>query len=204
MARDTKDSTELVKKVMTGDRFAETDLINKYGRGVLFVLRRESRDPDVINDLYQDTFRIAIHKIRKGDLRDPKKLGAFLSSTARFVAIDYFRKEQRHQHQDVDDIEVAVPQDSQLQRMIQAEHAALVRKIIKELGNDRDRSILFRFYIACEDKLLICDDLELTPLHFNRVLHRAKQRFKELYLKKAKGNTDYASVSILFLFFPYS
>ncbi len=45
---------------------------------------------------------------------------------------------------------------------------------------DRDRQILYRFYIAEEDKERICADLDLSSLHFNRVLFRARQRFKDL------------------------
>ena len=162
---------------------AEEELIQVFGRGVFYVLRRESRTQDVVEDLYQDTFRIAIEKIRKGDLRDPSKAGAFLSSTARFVVIDYFRKEARHDSSDIDDMDVAVPGKSQLHNLISQEHAELVRQTIGELQNERDRAILYRFFIAQEDKSVICRDLDLSALHFNRVLHRAKQRYKTLFLE---------------------
>jgi hypothetical protein len=33
-----------------------------------------------------------------------------------------------------------------------------------------------------EDKDRICDDLGLTRLQFNRVLHRARERFREAWL----------------------
>ena len=45
----------------------------------------------------------------------------------------------------------------------------------------RDRQVLFRFYIAEENKEDICSDLGLSSLHFNRVLFRARERFRELY-----------------------
>ena len=57
--------------------------------------------------------------------------------------------------------------------------------MIEELGNDRDRQLLFRFYVAEEDKDEIAADLGLSSLQFNRVLYRARQRYKELYLKRA-------------------
>ncbi len=177
------DSAELVKRIIAGDRFAEEELIRAYGRGVYYVLRRESRAQDVVDDLYQETFRIAIEKIRKGDLRDPSKAGAFLSSMARFVVIDHFRKESRHEASDIDEMDVALPEKSQLHTLIKQEHASLVRQTIGELRNERDRAILFRFFIAQEDKGVICRDLDLSALHFNRVLHRAKQRYKALFLE---------------------
>ena len=37
--------------------------------------------------------------------------------------------------------------------------------------------------MAEDDKERICRDLGLTAVHFNRVLFRARERFKELYRK---------------------
>ena len=51
------------------------------------------------------------------------------------------------------------------------------------VSSDRDREILFRFYLAEDDKERICRDLGLTAVHFNRVLFRARERFRELYRK---------------------
>jgi RNA polymerase sigma-70 factor (ECF subfamily) len=69
-----------------------------------------------------------------------------------------------------------------------------VRRLIGELDTDRDRQILYRFYIAEEDKERICADLELSSLHFNRVLFRARQRFKELLegFEKSQGVRKWA------------
>jgi RNA polymerase sigma-70 factor (ECF subfamily) len=56
-----------------------------------------------------------------------------------------------------------------------------VRKVLGELKSERDRQVLFRFYVAEEEKEKICASLGLTSLHFNRVLFRARERFRELY-----------------------
>ncbi len=55
-----------------------------------------------------------------------------------------------------------------------------VRQVIGELKTERDRQLLLRFYLAEDDKEQICSDLGLSSLHFNRVLFRARQRFKVL------------------------
>jgi RNA polymerase sigma-70 factor, ECF subfamily len=56
----------------------------------------------------------------------------------------------------------------------------MVRRLLQEMS-ERDRQILYRFYIAEEDKDRICADLQLSSLHFNRVLHRARERYRDLY-----------------------
>ncbi|HEV2666451.1 MAG TPA: hypothetical protein VG324_16150, partial [Blastocatellia bacterium] len=74
-----------------------------------------------------------------------------------------------------------------LEELLQKERAAIARQIINELKSDRDRQVLFRFYIAEEEKKRICEDLGLTSLHFNRVLFRARERYRELYEKATGG-----------------
>jgi RNA polymerase sigma-70 factor (ECF subfamily) len=75
------------------------------------------------------------------------------------------------------------PAPGQLARLLAQERAAIVRRVLAELKNDRDREILSRYYIADQDKEDICRDLDLSDLHFNRVLFRARQRYRELFEK---------------------
>ncbi len=182
----------LVKRIMAGDPVAESELVQTYSRGINLILRRESRSQDTAEDLFQDTFRIAIEKIRKGDLRDSRKLGSFLASIARFTVIDFYRAKARHdsRFEQTEEHAFAAPEESQLQIMMRQEQAGLIRDAIGALKSDRDRQILYRFFIAEDEKEDICRDLDLTSLHFNRVLHRAKQRYKELFLKLAEKTND--------------
>ena len=68
--------------------------------------------------------------------------------------------------------------------VLRQEKARIVRQLINELKQERDRELLLRYYIAEEDKDKICDDLGLTRAQFNNVIFRAIRRFKELYERK--------------------
>jgi RNA polymerase sigma-70 factor (ECF subfamily) len=170
---------------MDGDQQAEADLVERYSRGVAFIIRRETGGASAADDLYQETFRIALEKIRRGDLREPEKLSGFVCGIAHNLVIDYFRRASRQdcliEIEGAVTLPLAAP--SQLDELLQKEKAALVRQVINELPSGRDRQILFRFYIAEEEKESICADLGLTGVHFNRVLHRARERYRELYEK---------------------
>jgi DNA-directed RNA polymerase specialized sigma24 family protein len=63
-----------------------------------------------------------------------------------------------------------------------AQNTKLVRQLLNELPVERDRELLERLYVQDQDKEEICQALGLDSLHFNRVLHRAKQRFRQLLL----------------------
>ena len=68
-----------------------------------------------------------------------------------------------------------------MERLLADERANVARKVLAELDSERDRQILFRFYVADETKARICADLGLSSLHFNRVLFRARGRYRALY-----------------------
>jgi RNA polymerase sigma-70 factor, ECF subfamily len=182
---DPGNAADLVGRIRAGDHEAETELVQRLGRGVLMILRRSTRNAAVSDDLYQDTFRIALEKVRQGDVRDAEKLPAFIASVARNLVIEYFRRTARHENLN-ETAEAERPSHStpnQLDAVLQKEKAAIVRQVIDELPTDRDRQLLFRFYVVEDDKEQICADLGLTSLHFNRVLHRARERYRDLYEK---------------------
>src|SRR5262249_19113309 len=157
---------DLVSRIMAGERQAEAELVERYSRGVSIIIRREVGNAAAAEDLYQDTFRIALEKIRQGDVREPEKLSGFLCSLARNLIIDYFRRASRTKSltavEEAEPLSQAAP--SQLEELLRKEKAKIVRQVINELKSDRDRQVLFRFYIAEEEKEQICADLGLTAL----------------------------------------
>jgi len=175
-------ATDLVRRIAAGDASAEEALVLRYSRGILYLLRRLGAPPDLAEDLHQETFRIALERLRRRALDEPAALAGFLRGTARNLIIAERRKTARRRT-DMDDEELAQavhPAPSQLSDVLRDEEAESVRRLIDELATDRDRQVLLRFYVAEEEKERICADLGLDSIHFNRVLFRARQRFKEL------------------------
>ena len=73
------------------------------------------------------------------------------------------------------------PAPSQLDGLLREEKSSLVRRVLAGLSSDRDRKILYRFYLADDDKDEICADLGVTNLHFNQILCRGRERYKKLF-----------------------
>jgi RNA polymerase sigma-70 factor (ECF subfamily) len=63
---------------------------------------------------------------------------------------------------------------------LQEQRKLLARRVLAAMPSERDRTVLFRFYIADDDKERICEDLGLSSTHFNQVLFRARERFRSL------------------------
>jgi RNA polymerase sigma factor (sigma-70 family) len=118
-------------------------------------------------------------------VREPEKLPGFIHHLARNLIIAYFRRAPRRANQD--GLEAAKdlpdPAPSQIEQLLQKERDEIVRQVVRELKSPRDRQVLFRFYLAEDDKERIGADLGLTVPQLNLVLFRARQRCKELYEK---------------------
>jgi RNA polymerase sigma-70 factor, ECF subfamily len=175
--------SDLVSRILVGDQQAEAELVESYNRVVMSIIRRGVGDSTVADDLYQETFCIVLEKIRGGHVREAERLPGFVCGVTRILVKQYFQQAARQKR--LADTEKAVPlphpANGQLEELLQKESADIVWQILKEMTNERDFEVLFRFYLAEDDRERICADLGLTSLQFNLVLHRARARYRELY-----------------------
>ena len=180
--QEARISADLAQRIGRGDRSAEAELVERYGRGVLYLLKRKTRDPELALDLRQETFRIAIEHLRAGGLEEAAKIGGYLRGIAVNLAIaDGRKRTRRATTADSDAIDLAAdPTPGPAENVSTEQVRAAVRGLLDELPVQRDREILLRFYINDEDKDSICAGLGVDSAHFNRVLFRAKERFREL------------------------
>lgn len=179
------DAAELVQRIQNGDPEAEAEFVRRYRRGVTVIVAKAARGRVPVEDLSQDALVTAIEKVRSGAIRDPERLSGFVAALTRMMVVDYIRKEQsRGAIAARMPLAPSVHAPDAVNQLLRQEEAAMVRAVLGELESDRDREILFRFYLADDDKEQICRDLGLTAVHFNRVLFRARARFGELYRKR--------------------
>lgn len=179
--------SELAARVARGDRQAETTFVRRHQRAVTLVLQTRVQ-PDRVHDLTQETFIVVIARMRDSGIHDPNRIGGFLRQTAINLANSDRRKYLRQRTEtDNDSIEVAVdealgPADSvELDQL-----ASMIGELMDELPMRRDRELLQRYIVNEEDKFALCREYGLTSEHFDRVLHRARVRLKEL-LEKRRG-----------------
>lgn len=183
-------ASDLVARIACGDAAAEIEFYERYTRVLVFYLRRLTRDRALADDLHQDTFRIALLRLRREPLAQPELLANFLYRTAKNLAIGQQRKSARQQTYSTEDevIERAAESNapSALTSVLYRERASLVREMIQEIKSDRDRTLLYRYYVAEDAKESLCEELDLSHRHFDRVLFRARQRLKELVVRFEK------------------
>jgi len=207
MGRGVSDAAEapddaaavLVRRIQEGDPAAESELVARFGHGLLLMLRRLVQNPALADDLYQETFALVLGKIRHGDVREPEKLAAFIRSTARNLFIADRRKEARYRAFDEGEEEGPGPvpaltgrDPAPLARVLAEEEARQVQRLLGELRFDRDRQLLLRFYLSDDGKEEICTDLEIEPERFHKVLFHARERMRELWERAEKRQRFFA------------
>lgn len=185
--REEKETAaSLVKRILEGQRSSEAEMIERYSRGLRFLLRRNTRNEQLAEDLLQETWAIALVKLRASGLDEPERLAGYLCGIAKNLASSERRRVQRQRTSTDSDIVDLIPDEaaSQFGRTSRAETCRHVRRLLDELTQERDREILTRFYVREEDKERICRDLGVDDTHFNRVLFRARQRLKDLLVRE--------------------
>jgi RNA polymerase sigma-70 factor (ECF subfamily) len=174
----------LVNRIIDGDAAAEAELVTIFKDRIVHIILRIANNPSTVDDFSQDTFFTIIRKIRNGDLKQPESLGFFVASVARNHALEQMRAMRRKATEDLEHAEqVPDPSPSPLEQLQTSEQLSEVREVIGQL-RPRYKELLLRFYINEEPKEVICADLGLTREQFDGVVHRARNRFKALYLKR--------------------
>lgn len=176
----------LVSEIASGKKIAEQRLVEKYWRGLFFILNKRTNDSDLAADLAQDALIIVIENARSGKIENPAALSGYVRQVGVNLMIAHYRKEKRRNTHVDSDLQLNIPDDSpSIYRFIYSEKILeRVQQLINEMSVERDRDILQSYFIQEKSKKEICGKLDISPAHFDRVLFRARQRLKQLVLLK--------------------
>jgi len=177
-------SERLVTSILSGNSEAEIEMIERYQKGLGVMLFNRSRDRQLAEDVAQETWVLVLQKVRENQLRDKRKLAAFIVQIAKNQLIMRQRARQRHNHVGEDEAGEIVDQGSTPeQSYVDAQLGHTVQRLLAEMTVDRDRELLNSFYLKGEDKQVLCERYELSPAHFDRVMYRARERLKTIWLQ---------------------
>lgn len=180
------ESVNLVRRIREREALAGQELVNRYQKAVRAVIARIVVDKSEADDVFQETFRKVFEKIQHDKLDDPERLPGFIASIAKYSAIEHIRGIRKRQKAEVNQKDVLLFDlaADQFEQLNQKERVEIIRDLIGELKSERDKILLRRFYINEEDKEQLCAELGLDSDQFNNVLHRARERYKKLFLTR--------------------
>jgi RNA polymerase sigma-70 factor (ECF subfamily) len=166
--------------------------------GLRALILRRVRDPEVAADILQDAAVTTLEKLRSGEIAHPENLGGYLYR----VALNHLRNHRRKDRSSVSSAdgldELPSPgSDAYGEEIGGRQWAVAARRMLEEMPVARDREILVRFYLDDEDKDKLCHELQLSEDHFNRVVFRARNRFREFIEHRGFRKADLLSIAAI-------
>lgn len=183
-----------------GDDGISDEFVRRHYAGLQSLLRRRIKNPAVAADLLNEAVATAISHSRIGRVEQPERMAGYVYR----VALNLYRNYRREfdNRADLraggDDIH-RIPDTGAAEEPIDTGLLQQVRTLISELPTARDREIVKRFYLDEEEKESICRALDLPPLHFDRVIFRARQRLRSLLEAKGFVKSDFFSMLLVCL-----
>jgi RNA polymerase sigma-70 factor, ECF subfamily len=169
------------------------EFIKQHYTGLYTLLKRRIRDGNVAQEILNEAVATAIAHSRAGRISDQTRLAGYVYR----VALNLYRNHRREyanrpgMHAPVEDIDQLPAQRRTEQAAMDRSLVRQVASIVAALPTARDREIVKRFYLDEEEKTEICRSLGLSPLHFDRVIFRARQRLRVLMEAKGLDKSDF-------------
>jgi RNA polymerase sigma factor (sigma-70 family) len=139
------DVATLASRFRDGDREAVRGIYREYGRSVYGVAFRALGNTSLAEEAVQQTFLQAWRAA--GTVDATRDLGPWLFTIARRVAIDLYRKESRHTHDNVDDVNDGHPAVIALPPSIdQAWTTWQVRSAVETLPDDERKVVRLQHF----------------------------------------------------------
>jgi RNA polymerase sigma-70 factor, ECF subfamily len=171
--------------------------IRQHYAGLHALLQRRIGDAAIAAEMLNEAIATAIVHARQGRVAQPERLAGYVFRVALNLHRNYRREfDNRTELRAAGD---AIQQlsgggaDEGLDAGIVHE----VRAIVASLPTARDREIVKRFYLDEEDKGEICKSLGLAPLHFDKVIFRARQRLRALLEARGFSKSDLLGVLLV-------
>jgi RNA polymerase sigma-70 factor (ECF subfamily) len=164
--------------------------------GIRALLERRCGSAAIAEDILGDAIETSLQKLRDGAIAKPELLRGYIYR----VALNHWRnfkrtdKAAQSTSEGIEEIEDARTETAA--SIEQARWAKLMRDVLADLSNPRDRALIVGFYLEEEAKETLCARLGLSAEHFNRVVHRARERFRALLEARGFKRGDFLSLAM--------
>ena len=176
------DGNQNYRRFLNGDDGAISLLVTEYRRGLYHFLLGLVHDPELADDLTEDTFvKLLVKRPRN---TEKSSFRTWLYTIGRNLAFDHFRRQGRRRALDGADFaapEWALPSPEELYG--KETDAALLRACLDRLENRQREALYLRFFEEFEVSD-IAKILHMRPQNVSALIYRAKKSLKEELLKE--------------------
>jgi RNA polymerase sigma-70 factor, ECF subfamily len=169
------DLSPLVERIGQGDADAESALVAHFGPRIRALLTARTRNRDLAGDLAQETLIAVLQALRRGQVRDPGRIAAFVHGVARNLANNHHRARQEHPEAPLDEVVSRFVHEDDRDG---EERQRLLRRALAGLG-PQDREVLLLTLVHGLKPAQIADRLGLSAEVVRTRKTRALRRVTE-------------------------
>jgi RNA polymerase sigma-70 factor (ECF subfamily) len=173
-----------VERLATGDTETERHFTKYFGDLLSIKLRSRLRSATLVEDAKQETFLRVLTTLRqRGGVTSAGSLGAFVNSVCNNVLFELYRAESKLRRHEPDTAQDLVePRPSAESTLVADDEQARVRRAVLALP-ERDQQLLRWVFFDERDRGDICRELGIERPYLRVLLHRARDRFHDEYVK---------------------
>jgi RNA polymerase sigma-70 factor, ECF subfamily len=175
---------EYLRRLGARDPATESHFVSYFSERLKVTLRARGVDSHTIDDVRQETFCRVWLAVQSGNVHNPQGFGSYVYSVCKNVLSESRREEFRNQCDPLDSTDVADGHLSLEELMQQEENGKLIQEILATLP-ERDRHILQARFFEEKENDDVCVQFGVDRDYLRVLLHRALNRFGELYRKKS-------------------
>jgi len=177
---------DLIDRYLTGDESALAVLVERHKRILFGFILKRTRNRELAEDIFQETFFKAIRSLKKGMYNEEDKFLPWIMRIGRNMIIDHFRRAKRvrtissvrNNEGEQEDIFNLIQMDEKISiKNIEKRHAHReIRHLIKRLPSEQRQVLVMREYF---------------DMSFNEIC-----KFRKMNLNTALGRMRYALINL--------
>jgi len=184
---EAPDYAGMLAAIRAGDAGAETQLLQALTAPLQVVLRHRARYVESVDDLCQEALIAVLQAARQGRVSNPTVLVEYALQTARQLAMNAERKRSRRQTTSVAEIaDTADETQREMGELIDEQRQSeklrtCVDTVLASMHSERDRQLLHSYYLNETSSADLQAQMTMNSQQFGKVLHRARQRFSQIW-----------------------
>ncbi|HKV93967.1 MAG TPA: sigma-70 family RNA polymerase sigma factor [Candidatus Angelobacter sp.] len=173
---------EYLRRLGARDPAIEAHFFAYFNERLKVTLRARGVDTHTIDDVRQETFCRVWVAVQSGSVHNPKGFGSYVYSVCKNVLSEKRRDDFRNQHDPIDSTDVPNDRLGLEELMQQEQDGRLVQQILAKLP-ERDRHLLLARFFEEKENDDVCAQFGVNRDYLRVLLHRALEKFGELYKK---------------------
>jgi RNA polymerase sigma-70 factor (ECF subfamily) len=180
----TSFDSEYLRRLQQGDSTVEEHFAAYFRELIHLKCHWRISSPELLEDIQQETLFRVLQAVRRDALQHPERLGAYVNSVCNNVKMELMRTSRKYEPVDGSETEQVDPGEGTESALITQQHRNEVQRTLAELP-DKDRNILRAVFLEEKTSAEVSHQFGVDGDYLRVLIHRAKQRFKKVYVRRA-------------------